>query len=98
MIAANSSSSIFPVSSRRRSRRASLVGAKQVEEGVRVEPLALAEVAEGLEDVGGQDAAEVDEQRALRAHASLISLAFSASAGTPSSNSARYSSSLSPAW
>ena len=39
-----------------------LVGAEQVEEGVRVEPLAVAEVAEGLEHVGGQDATEVDQQ------------------------------------
>ena len=68
--------------------------AEQALDGIRVESLFNGEGAKGLEHVGGQDAAEVDEQPPHPAWAT--SRAFSASAGTPSSKSARYGSSVEP--
>ena len=76
-----------------------LVLGHEPQERVRVQALGPAEQPERVEHVGGQDAAEVDQEPAERRHrepVSAICLACSASAGTPSSNSARYSSSLRP--
>ena len=81
--------SICPSSRRlRSSARASGFVAEQVR-GTHppVQALRHAELAERLEDVGRQHAAEVDEQ-SLHEPACAISRAFSASSGTPSSNSA----------
>ena len=69
--------------------------AEEPPDGVRVQPLGLAEVAERVEHVRCQDAAVVD-QKTL--HPFAISRAFSASIGTPRSNRPRYSSSEFPAW
>ena len=44
------------------------ITAEEVEEGLGLEPLVLAEAAEGLEDVRRQHAAEVDEQAMRSAH------------------------------
>jgi hypothetical protein len=54
---------------------------------VRIEALVDAEGAKGVEDVGGEDPAEVDQEALHPPRAT--SRAFSASAGTPSSKSAR---------
>src|SRR3954451_3658838 len=77
---------------------------EQVEEGLRVEALVLAEGPEGLEDVGREDAAEVDEEagRSIFFHvfgAGMLAASHAASArrGTPSSKRPRYSSSVLPA-
>src|SRR3954454_1705408 len=63
------------------------------------QPLRLRELLERLEDVGGEDPAEVDEQalHAVGAGIFVISCAASASCGTPSSKSFRYGSSVVPA-
>ena len=71
------------------------VSAKQPLDRIRVESLVDAECSKGLEHVGGEDAAEVDQQALHLVWAS--SSAFSASAGTPSSKWARYGSSVKPA-
>src|SRR5205085_4781943 len=73
--------------------------AKRALHGLRVEPLGLAERAEGVEDVGREDPAEVDEQspHAVGAGIFVIDSAASASIGTPSSKSFRYGSSVVPA-
>ena len=76
-------------------RQRARVLAEEVPDRIRVEPLLLAERLERIEDVRRQDAAEVDEQ-AL--HEREIWSAASASAGTPSTNRPRYSSSEAPAW
>src|ERR687898_579970 len=68
---------------------------EQALDRLRVQALVLAESPERLEDVRCQHAAEVDQQ-AL--HERAISRAFSASIGTPRSNSARYWSSELPDW
>ena len=68
--------------------------AKQQLHRVRLQPLGHAEVAERVEDVGGEYAPEVEQEPLHRA--SATSRAFSASAGTPSSKAARYSSSELP--
>ena len=67
-----------------------------------VEPLRVAEGAEAVPDVGGEDAAVVDEQPLQAAHAlgagiRLISYAASASRGTPSSKVLSHGSSVVPA-
>src|SRR5438270_866017 len=64
---------------------------EQLPHGLRLEPLALAERAERLEDVRRQNAAEVDEQppHVRGAGSFVIWCAASASCGTPLSNSAR---------
>ena len=60
--------------------------AEQRSDDVRVEPLLFGERPKGLEYVAREDPAEVDEQPS---HEWAISRAFSASAGTPVSKSAR---------
>ena len=73
--------------------------AKRPLHGQRVEPLRLPERPERVEDVGGEDPAEVDEQalHAVGAGSFVISCAASASCGTPSSKNFRYGSSVVPA-
>src|ERR671936_1121670 len=65
---------------------------------VRWQPLRLAERLERVEDVGGEDAAEVGQQSLHEPGGGclVISSAALASIGTPLSNSFRYSSSVVP--
>ena len=89
---ANSSAVSSPFSSWRSSPRRLGVGAELLLDRVGRQPLALAERAERLEDVGRQHAAEVDEQPALAQDGAgifVISCAASASCGTPTSKKLR---------